>query len=224
MTIHSLLSPERPREKLLARGAEQLTDIELLAVLIGSGCQGQSALTIARQLISHWQSVNALCQADFKGVNKSHGVSRVFYARLHAGLELANRCAQETMSRSTVLENPQTSRRFLINKLRHLKHEVFAVLFLDNAHRLIQFEVLFHGTINGASVYPRRVLERSMQLNAAAVILAHNHPSGVAEPSQADEQITQTLITTLRLVDIRVLDHLVIAANEAVSFAERGLI
>jgi DNA repair protein RadC len=121
------------------------------------------------------------------------------------------------------MENPQASRAFLIKKLRHLKHEVFAVLFLDNAHRLIQFEILFHGTINGASVYPRRVLERAIQLNSAAVILAHNHPSGIAEPSNADEQITQTLVKTLRLVDIRVLDHLVIAANEAVSFAERGL-
>jgi len=130
----------------------------------------------------------------------------------------------ETISRGDAFENPAVTRRFLLSKLRHQPREVFGVLFLDNAHRVIAFEELFHGTINGASVYPRVVLQRSLSLNAAAVILAHNHPSGIAEPSTADQQITETLCKVLTMVDIRVLDHFVIGEAEAVSFAERGLL
>ena len=224
MTIKNLHPKERPRRKLLHRGAESLSDAELLAIMIGSGRAGMSALDIGHQLLKDWDSLNDMVNADLAQLQQSYGINQVFYCRIKAAMELTSRCIQETLSRDTTIENPTATRRFLISRLRNLNHEVFAVLFLDNAHRLIQYEVLFEGTINGASVYPRRVLERAMHWHAAAVILAHNHPSGIAEPSQADEQITQTLIKTLALVDIRVLDHLIIASNSAVSLAERGLI
>ncbi len=224
MTIKNLPQAERPRRKLLQLGVTSLSNAELLAILIGSGRQGCSALDIGHQLIKDWPSLNELVNADLNQLRTCHGVSQVFYCRLQASMELASRCLQETLQRETTIENPATTRRFLISRLRHLNHEVFAVLFLDNAHRLIQYEVLFEGTINGASVYPRRVLERAMKWNAAAVILAHNHPSGIAEPSQADEQITQTLVKTLSFVDVRVLDHIIIGANNAISLAERGLL
>ena len=224
MTIKNLHPRERPRRKLLQRGVENLSDAELLAIMIGSGRAGMSALDIGHQLLNDWDSLNDLINADLSQLQQCKGVNRVFYCRLKAAMELTSRCLQESLTRDTAIENPAATRRFLISRLRNLNHEVFAVLFLDNAHRLIQYEILFEGTINGASVYPRRVLERAMNWHAAAVILAHNHPSGIAEPSQADEQITRTLIKTLALVDIRVLDHFIIASNSAVSMAERGLI
>ena len=224
MTIKKLLPEDRPRDKLIQRGPESLTNAELIAIMVGTGSAGYSALDIGSGLIERWETLNALFQADLKVFSTSRGVSEVLYCRLQASIELANRCLYETISRETTIENPSATRQYLVSRLRHLNHEVFSVLFLDNAHRVIQYEELFQGTINGASVYPRRVLERAMQLNAAAVILAHNHPSGVAEPSQADKHITKTLINALALVDIRVLDHFVIGDSEAISFAERGLI
>lgn len=224
MTIKNLYPKEQPRSKLLNQGAETLSDAELLAIMIGSGRAGLSALDIGHQLLNDWNGLNGLFNANLSQLQKSYGVNRVFYCRIQAAMELTSRYLQESLSRNTAMENPTTTRRFLTTKLRHLNHEVFAVLFLDNAHRLIKYETLFEGTINGASVYPRRVLERAMKWHAAAVILAHNHPSGIAEPSQADEQITQTLCKTLALVDVRVLDHIIIGSNSAVSLAERGLI
>ena len=224
MTIKNLHPDEQPRSKLLQRGAASLSNAELLAVMIGSGRSGSSALDIAHQLMQDWQGLNQLFSADLNGLKQSFGVNQVFYCRLQASMELSSRCLQESLSREITIDNPATTRHFLQTKLRNLNHEVFAVLFLDNAHRLIEYEVLFEGTINGASVYPRRVLERSMKNHAAAVILAHNHPSGISEPSQADQQITQTLVKTLSLVDIRVLDHIIIGANTTTSLAERGLI
>lgn len=224
MTINKLLPGDRPRDKLIQRGPESLTNAELIAIMVGTGSAGYSALDIGICLMERWETLNALFRADINAFSSSKGVSKVLYCRLQASIELANRCLYETISRDITIESPSATRRYLVSKLRHLNHEVFAVLFLDNAHRVIQYEELFQGTINGASVYPRRVLERAMQLNAAAVIFAHNHPSGVAEPSQADKHITKTLINALALVDIRVLDHFVIGDSEAISFAERGLI
>jgi DNA repair protein RadC len=151
-----------------------------------------------------------------------HGLGEAKYAQLQAVLEMARRHLQEQLQRETALDNPDTTRRYLLSRLRHHQHEVFACLFLDNRHRIICFEELFHGTIDGASVHPREVVKRALYHNAAAVILAHNHPSGIAEPSRADIQITRRLVEALALVDIRVLDHLVIGDAEGVSLAERG--
>ncbi len=224
MTIKNLPQYERPREKLLHLGVEKLTNAELLAVMIGSGRSGLSALDLSHDLLARWQSLRSLFQISLTELQQTPGVSEVLFCRLQASLELSSRCLLESLKRDTVIDNPRTTRQFLMSRLRHLSHEVFAVMFLDNAHRLIEFEILFEGTINGASVYPRRVLERAIDWQAAAVIFAHNHPSGVAEPSQADQRITKTLIQALSLVDVRVLDHLIIGDSEAVSFAERGLI
>ena len=224
MTIKNLPQYERPREKLLHLGVEHLSNAELLAVMIGNGRSGQSALDLSHDLLTQWQSLRCLFQISLQQLQQTRGVSEVLYCRLQASVELSRRSLLESLKRETVIDNPRTTRQFLMSRLRHLSHEVFAVMFLDNAHRLIEFEVLFEGTINGASVYPRRVLERAIDWQAAAVIFAHNHPSGIAEPSQADQNITKTLIKALSLVDIRVLDHLIIGDCEAVSFAERGLI
>jgi len=224
MTIKNLPQYERPREKLLHLGVEHLSNVELLAVMIGNGRAGHSALAMSHDLLTQWQSLRQLFQISLKQLQQTPGVSQVLYCRLQASIELTRRSLLESLKRDTVIDNPATTRQFLLSRLRHLSHEVFAVMFLDNAHRLIAFEILFEGTINGASVYPRRVLERAMDWQAAAVIFAHNHPSGIAEPSQADQSITKTLIKALSLVDIRVLDHLIIGDCEAVSFAERGLI
>ena len=224
MTIKNLHPQERPREKLLKSGVKHLSNAELLAILIGNGHSGQSALDISRQLLVDCNGLNGLMNANLKQLKQTFGINQVFYCRLKASMEIVSRSLEEKLIRDTTIDSPTTTRQFLMSRLRHLNHEVFAVLFLDNAHRLISYEVLFEGTINGASVYPRRVLERAMQLNSAAVILAHNHPSGIAEPSQADEKITKTLKQTLSVVDIRVLDHIIIGSNQAVSMAERGLL
>ena len=180
--------------------------------------------TLARNLIKQYEGLRSLCDAPRNNFCQHHGVGIVAYSRIQATLELGRRYLFETISRGDAFENPAITRRFLSAKLRHHGHEVFGVLFLDNAHRVIVFEELFHGTINGASVYPRVVLQRALTHNAAAVIFAHNHPSGVAEPSTADRQITETLSSVLSMVDIRVLDHFIIGEAEAVSFAERGLL
>ena len=224
MSVKSLPTQERPREKLLRKGTEQLTNTELLAILIGSGYAGRSALEIARDLLVQTGTLQTLFHMPEVEFVQMNGVNTVTYCRLQAISELFNRQLQEYLERDDPLANPDVTRRFLISKLRHLRHEVFAILYLDNAHRLIQFDILFEGTINSANVYPRRVLQEAIRYNAAAVILAHNHPSGVSEPSQADKQITDTLVKTLNLVDIRVLDHFIIGQSEALSFAEQGLL
>ncbi|PCJ48002.1 MAG: hypothetical protein COA74_10120 [Gammaproteobacteria bacterium] len=224
MTIRDWPISEQPREKLVKQGSSVLSDAELLALLLGNGTKGKSAVTLARQLIKEFGGLRALCDASYNSFCEQPGVGLAGYGKIQATLELGRRYLFETISRGDAFENPSITRRFLCAKLRHHCQEVFGVLFLDNAHRVIAFEELFHGTINGASVYPRVVLQRALAHNAAAVILAHNHPSGVAEPSTADKQITDTLSTVLSLVDIRVLDHFVIGESEAVSFAERGLL
>jgi len=224
MTIKDWPSCERHREKLAKSGSATLSDAELLSILIGTGIKGHSAVDLARQLISEYGGLRAICDAPLKNLCDQPGLGVAGCSRIQATLELGRRYLFETISRGDAFENPSVTRRFLSSRLRHHHHEVFGVLFLDNAHRVIAFEELFHGTINGASVYPRVVLQRALTHNSAAVILAHNHPSGVAEPSAADRQITDTLIQVLSHVDIRVLDHFVIGESEAVSFAERGLI
>jgi len=216
---------ERPREKLLARGPAALSDAELLAVLFGTGMRGLSAVDFARGLlVRHRSSLRALLSADRDSCLAAPGLGPARWSLLQASLELARRHYAEALRAGAVLTSPGETRRFLTAQLRDRPFEVFCCLFLDNRHRLLAFEELFRGTIDGASVHPREVLRQALAHNAAAVILAHNHPSGVAEPSQADELITHRLRDALALVDIRVLDHLIVAGPDAVSLAERGLL
>jgi DNA repair protein RadC len=216
---------ERPREKLLAHGAHHLSDAELLAVLLGSsGRRGLDAVSRARQLLTRHQSLRQLLTADHRMSLQPGGLGPVGYCRMQAAFELTRRHYAEALRTGPALDSPQAARDFLVTRLRDMPHELFCCLHLDRRHRLIAFEELFRGTIDGASVYPREVVKQALARNAAAVILAHNHPSGVAEPSQADELVTRRLRDALQLVDIRVLDHLIVADNRCLSFAEQGLL
>ncbi|UCC57108.1 MAG: DNA repair protein RadC [Gammaproteobacteria bacterium] len=223
-SIRSWPVTERPREKLLAHGPTALSDAELLAIFLRTGVNGKTAVDLARELLQAWGGLRPLLEANRQDFCGHHGLGAAKYAQLQAVLEIARRHLLEELQRQDALENPDATRRYLASRLRHLGHEVFACLFLDNRHRVIAFEELFFGTIDGASVHPREVVKRSLHYNAAAVILAHNHPSGVAEPSRADIGLTRRLSDALGLVDIRVLDHVVIGDGTAVSFAERGLL
>jgi DNA repair protein RadC len=215
---------DRPREKLLRLGASSLSDAELLAVLLQTGTAGQSALDTARALLVEFRSLRGLLTAARPVVCRTRGLGAAKYALLQAALELSCRHYAELMQVGPPLANPRATREFLRARLRDRDHEVFCCLFLDNRHRVISFDEVFRGTIDGASVHPRDVVKLALARNAAAVILAHNHPSGVAEPSQADEMITGRLRDALALVDIRVLDHIVVGDAACVSFAERGLL
>ena len=215
---------ERPREKLIAVGAGALTDAELLAVLLRSGAPGISALGVARELIGRFGGLRGVLSADRASLCAVPGLGAAKYALLQAGLELARRHYAEPLRRDGPLASPDAVRAFLHARLRDLPYEVFCCLFLDNRNRLIVFKEMFRGTIDGTSVHPREVVREALACNAAALILAHNHPSGVPEPSQADELITRRLRSALALVDIRILDHLVVGDGATVSFAERGLL
>lgn len=215
---------ERPREKLLERGPQALSDAELIAVLLRSGVPGASAVAVARDLLVRFSGLRTLFAAGREAVCSTPGVGTGKYVQLQAALELARRCLAEPLNRGAVLDGPAAVREMLQARLQDRPYEVFCCIFLDNRNRVIRLEELFRGTIDGASVHPREVVREALALNAAAVILAHNHPSGIAEPSQADEYITRRLTSALGLVDIRVLDHLVIGDGTAVSFAERGLL
>jgi DNA repair protein RadC len=215
---------ERPREKLLARGAGSLSNAELLAIFLHAGTRQRTALDLARDLLQDHDGLRCLLDGGKDNLLRQPGLGPARCALLLAALELAQRYQAETLRRQDVLTCPGDTRRFLQARLRSRPQEVFCVLFLDNRHRVIAFEELFSGTIDGASVHPREVLRRVMAHNAAAVILAHNHPSGVAEPSQADCRITHRLQETLALIDVRVLDHIVIGDGAVVSLAERGII
>ncbi|MFA5627580.1 MAG: DNA repair protein RadC [Thiohalomonadaceae bacterium] len=215
---------ERPREKLLRHGPHALSDAELLAIFLRTGVKGMSAVDLARQLITDFGGLRPLLEANCKNFCRHKGLGEAKYVQLQATLELGQRHLLATLQRGDALTSPADTRRFLAARLRGYAHEVFAALFLDNRHRVIAFEELFTGTIDGASVYPREVIKRALHHNAAALILAHNHPSGVAEPSRADESITRRLKEALALVDMRVLDHFIIGDGEITSLAERGLI
>ena len=224
MSIRDWPRAERPRERLLAAGASGLSDAELLAIMLRSGLPGSSAVDKARQLLVTVGDLRRLLDADRQAFCAVHGVGDASWAQLQAALELSRRYLLGRLTRGRVLGSPAEVRQFLQLKLRCLPHEVFSCLFLDNQHAVIGYEELFRGTIDGASVYPREVVKRCLAINAAAVIFAHNHPSGVAEPSQADQRLTQRLKAALATVDIRVLDHFVVGEAEALSFAERGLL
>jgi len=223
MSIRQWPETERPREKLLTRGCAALSDAELIAVLLGSGIPGTDAIALGRSLLSERGGLAALLGAPTETLTH-RGIGPAKRARLVAALELARRALGEQLRDRPALGSPRESGDYLRAQLRDRPYEVFACLYLDNRHRVIAFEELFRGTIDGASVHPREVVRACLRHNACAVILAHNHPSGVAEPSAADRAVTRELRDALQLVGVRVLDHLVIGAGAPVSMAERGLI
>jgi DNA repair protein RadC len=224
MRICDWPASERPRERLLSEGSERLSDAELLAVFLGTGTRGRSALDVARGLLARFGGISALLAADRATLGASAGIGPARYGQLTAILELVRRGLREDMARRDALGSPGAVRDYLRLKLRDLQHEVFVGLYLDAQNRVLGDEMLFRGTLTQTSVYPREVVKRALAHNAAGIIFAHNHPSGVAEPSHADEALTRALRQALALVDVKVLDHFVIAGNAAVSFAERGLL
>ncbi|MGR5070288.1 MULTISPECIES: RadC family protein [Vibrio] len=224
MPLKALPNDSMPREKLLQRGPQALTDAELLAIFLRTGTQGMNVIELADFLIQDFGTLRQLFSASEKSFCQHKGLGQAKYVQLQAVLEMAQRYLAETLKRGDALTNPEQTKLYLSSILRDRQREAFYILFLDNQHRVIKDEILFEGTLDTASVYPREVVKRALHHNAAALILAHNHPSGVAEPSQADRRITRRLIDALALVDIRVLDHFVIGDGESVSFAERGWI
>lgn len=224
MSITDWATEDRPRDKLLQRGSSALTDAELLAIFLRTGTYGKSAVDLARDLLNEYGSLRALLNAEQHKFCQSRGLGNAKYAQLQAVLEMARRHFLEIIQRGECLTSPDITRAYLCAQLGGYQYEVFACLFLDNQHCIIALEELFRGTIDGASVYPREVAKRALQHNAAAVIFAHNHPSGSAEPSQDDRQITEKLKQGLKLLDIRVLDHFIIGDGLPYSFAEHGLI
>ena len=224
MSIASWMPGEGPRDKLLERGAAALSDAELLAVLLHTGYRDCSALDMARNLLRQFSDLRGVMQAEQASLLACTGVGPVKYAQLQAAQELARRQALQVISCGDALSSPGDTRRFLQYHLGGHNREVFTCLFLDSQHRVLRCEDLFLGTLDGAAVYPREVAVRALQYSAAAVIFAHNHPSGVAEPSSADRRITERLCAALALLDIRVLDHVIIGRGRAFSFAEEGLL
>ena len=224
MPIKDWPADERPREKLLQRGAEALTDAELLAIFLRTGVVGKTAVDLARELLGEYRGLANLLAAEQSRFCGSSGLGPAKYAQLQAVLEMSRRYLMESLQRGSVLACPSDTRKFLKARLRAYPYEVFSCLFLDNRHRVIEYEELFRGTIDGASVHPREVVRRAMHHNAAALIIAHNHPSGIAEPSQADARITRRIKDALALVDVRLLDHFIVGDGEPTSLAERGLL
>lgn len=222
MSIKHWPEDERPREKLLRRGAAALSDAELLAIFLRTGVAGCSAVDLARELLHRFGGLRPLLEASLSALSESRGLGAAKYAQLQAALEMARRHLAAQLARRSALKHPDAVRDYLQARLRHLPYECFACLYLDAQHQVLGFEELFRGTLNGASVYPREVVKSALQRNAAALILAHNHPSGVAEPSSADRHLTRQLVDALALVEIRVLDHFIVGEGPPVSFAERG--
>jgi len=223
-TVRNWPEAERPRERLLRHGPQALSEAELLAIFLRVGLPGRSVIDLARGALDRFGSLNALLAARASEIQEMEGFGPAKAAQLLAVIELARRAFREDIRRGDLLDSPAKLRQYLALTIGKLPHEVFMVLYLDAQNRLIDDEELFRGSLTQTSVYPREVLKRALQKNAAAVIFAHNHPSGLAEPSRADELLTRTLRESLAVADIRVLDHLVVAGNSSVSFAERGLL
>ncbi|HVO06569.1 MAG TPA: DNA repair protein RadC [Burkholderiaceae bacterium] len=224
MSIKKLPAATRPREKLLAQGPQALADEELLALLLRTGVKGQGVLELAHAVLDQCRGWSGLLRADARALAGIKGLGPAKRAELGAVLEIARRALSQQLADAPVFDHPGVVKQFVALTIGALGHEVFAVLFLDNQHRLLKHEEMFRGTLTHTSVYPREVAKRALALNSAAVIFAHNHPSGTAEPSRADEFLTQSLKAALQLVDVRVLDHLVVGHGQVVSFAERGLL
>jgi len=222
MAINDWPEDQRPRERLIKSGASALSDAELLAVFLRTGVSGKSAVDLGREMIQHFGSLSKLFSATMQEFSAIHGLGSAKFAQLQAVLELAKRAISEDLKNHTSLSSPQSVKQYLQLFIGNKTYESFVVLFLDVKNCLITSEELFRGTLNHASVYPREIVKRALQHNAAAIIIAHNHPSGSPEPSQADLNLTQTLKQTLALVDIRVLDHFIVANPHVYSFAEHG--
>lgn len=223
MAITDWPADERPREKLLAQGAQSLSDAELLAIFLRLGVAGMSAVDLARALLLRFGSLNGIFAANMADLTSVHGIGSSKYVQLQAIFEMSRRALQEEMQQRDVLSSPSAVRDYLRLKLGGLSREVFIVLFLDAQNRVMASEELFAGTLTQTSVYPREVVKRALHHNAAAAIFAHNHPSGIAEPSRADEVLTKALKDALALIDVKALDHFIVAGNTLLSFAERGL-
>jgi DNA repair protein RadC len=221
--VKDLPADTRPREKLLSRGPQALADAELLALLLRTGTAGQGVLQLAQGLLQRFDGLPGLLRAPHRELAAVKGIGPAKCAELAAVLEIARRTLASQMEERPVFGSPEAVEHYLQLALGERDHEVFAVLFLDSQHRLLVFEEMFRGSLSQASVYPREVVKRALALNASALILAHNHPSGVAEPSAADQHLTRQLVQALALVDVRVLDHFVVGRGCVVSFAQRGL-
>ena len=224
MAIHQWQTDERPRERLMSQGARKLSDAELLAITLRTGIPGKNAVELARELLQEFGSLRQLLNADQQQLTNIRGFGPVKFAQFKAVAELGLRYASEKVQRGEAFSSPEQTENYLRSRLRDHHQEVFACLWLDNRHRLIQFEELFFGTINGASVYSREVVRAALRHNAAATILCHNHPSGIAEPSNADRQITERLKQALELIDVVVLDHIIVGDESCTSLAQRGMI
>ncbi|SEM59832.1 DNA repair protein RadC [Pseudomonas sp. ok272] len=224
MSIRNWPAAERPREKLLEQGPASLSDAELLAIFLRTGVAGMSAVDLARHLLQQFGSLRTLFEADQQAFASQFGLGPAKFAQLQAVLEMARRHLAESLRRDSVLKSPIEVRNYLKAMLRHELHEVFGCLFLDSRHRVLAFELLFHGSIDTTVVHPRQVVRRALAHNAAALILCHNHPSGNPEPSQADRALTKRLQEALELIDVRVLDHFIIGEGDPLSLAEYGWI
>ena len=224
MAITDWPAAERPREKLIELGAEALSDAELLAIFLRVGVTGKSAVDLARDLLTQFASLNGIFAATEHELSQVHGIGTSKYVQLQAIFEMSRRALSEQLQQRDVFKSPQAVRDYLVLKLGSLTKEVFLVLFLDTQNRLLTSEEMFSGSLSETSVYPREVVKRALHHNAASVIFAHNHPSGIAQQSQADELLTKQLKQALALVDVRVLDHFIVAGNNTLSFSERGLI
>ena len=224
MSIKDLPAQARPREKLLAQGAASLSGPELLALLLRTGIKGQGVLQMADAVLARFGGFAGLLQAQVADLKCIKGLGPAKRAELAAVVEMARRALAQRLEAGPIFESPQAVKDYVQLQLGRLRHEAFAVLSLDTHHRMIRFDVLFTGTLSHTGVYPREVVKLALARNAGSVILAHNHPSGVAEPSRADEYLTQTLKKALALIDVTVVDHLVVGHGQVVSFAERGLI
>ena len=222
MSIRDWPAAERPREKLLEQGSASLSDAELLAIFLRTGVSGKSAVDLARHLLAEFGSLRALLEADLNAFCRQLGLGPAKFSQLQAVLEMGRRHLAERLRRDSALESPQAVRDYLKSLLRHEPHEVFGCLFMDSKHRMLAFEVLFRGSIDSASVYPRQVVKRALAHNAAAVIFCHNHPSGITEPSQADRTLTQRLTEAPDLIEVRVLDHFIVGDGEPLSLVEYG--
>lgn len=224
MAITDWPAAERPREKLIELGAEALSDAELLAIFLRVGVTGKSAVDLARDLLTQFASLNGIFAATEQELIQVHGIGTSKYVQLQAIFEMSRRALNEQLQQRDVFKSPQQVRDYLVLKLGSLTREVFLVLFLDTQNHLVATEEMFAGTLTQTSVYPREVVKRALHHNAASVIFAHNHPSGIAQQSQADELLTKQLKQALALVDVRVLDHFIVAGNNTLSFLERGLL
>lgn len=224
MGINHWPEGERPRERLIQHGAAALSDAELLAIFLRTGVTGKSAVDLARDVLTQFGTLTNMFAASQAAFCEIHGMGPAKYVQLQAVLEMSRRALREEMKTGDALNSPQAVRNYLQLQLQSRQQEVFMVIFLDAQHRVLATEEMFHGTLTQTSVYPREVVKRALFHNAAAVIFAHNHPSGVAEPSQSDRMLTDALKQALALVDVRTLDHFIVAGSQCLSFAERGLL